>query len=82
MDRKLRNIMKRQLPLLIASLVTGAIAIYYLGFWAGAILNAIVWGASVFLAKLYMARTSRTSDPFKDDRYIMNFVLALIGKNA
>jgi hypothetical protein len=76
----LSNILKRQLPLLAASLVTGAIAMYYLGFWSGAFLNAIVWGAMVFLAKLYVARTSRRSDPFKDDRYIMNFVLALVGK--
>lgn len=64
----------------MASIVTGAIAIYYLGFWPGVFVNGIAWGTAVFLAKLYVARTVRNSDPFRDDRIMMYFVLALIGR--
>ena len=80
MDRALRNILIRQLPIILVSLITGAIAIYYLGFWLGVIVNAIAWGTAVFLAKIYVARTFRNSDPFRDDRYLVYFVLALIGR--
>jgi len=77
----LRNILIRQIPIILASIVTGAIAIYYIGFWPGVILNTISWGIAVFLAKLYIARTYQHSDPFRDDRFLMFFVLALIGRN-
>lgn len=80
LDRRLRNILIRQLPIILVSFVTGAIAIYYLGFWLGVFLNAIAWGTAVFLAKIYVARTFRYSDPFRDDRYLVYFVLALIGR--
>ena len=43
-------------------------------------MNAIAWGTAVFLAKIYVARTFRNSDPFRDDRYLVYFVLALIGR--
>ena len=81
MDRKIRGILMRQVPLFVMSLMTGAIAMYYLGFWLGAILNAVAWGVAVFLAKMYVARTVRNSDPFRDDRYLISFVSALIGRN-
>lgn len=80
MIRTVRNILIRQVPLFLASLVTGAIAIYYLGFWSGVILNGMAWGAAVFLAKLYVAKRYRNSDPFRDDRYLLYFVSALIGR--
>jgi len=81
LDKVLHNILKRQIPIILASIVTGTIACYYFGFWIGVILNSICWGIAVSMAKLYVARTSRHSDPFKDDRYLMYFVLALIGRN-
>jgi hypothetical protein len=65
--------------MILASIVTGAIVIYYLGFWLGVIVNAIAWGTAVFLARLYFTRTSL--DRIRDDRYLMYFVLALIGRN-
>jgi hypothetical protein len=71
---------RRQIPILVSSLITGAILIYFIGFWPGAILNTIVWGALIFLAKIY--RGYRLSaDPFQDDKYMLNFFLALIGRN-
>ena len=77
----IRNILLRQIPIVICSLVTGAILIYYLGFWSGAILNGIAWGAAVFFAKVYVRRVNSNYDPFRDDRYLMYFVLALLGRN-
>ena len=81
MNRFLRNILIRQIPIIAASLITGTIAIYYLGFWTGAILNAVAWGIAVFLAKLYISKAYRGSDPFRDDRFLMYIVLGLIGRN-
>jgi hypothetical protein len=80
MITRLRGILIRQLPIIILSLITGAIAIYYLGFWPGVILNATVWAIAVFFSKLIVARKFRNSDPFRDDRFLMYFVKALIGR--
>jgi uncharacterized membrane protein len=68
----------RQIPMILASVVTGAIVIYYLGFWLGVIVNGIAWGTAVFLARLSFVRNI---DRVRDDRYLMYFVLALIGRN-
>lgn len=81
LDTRLRNILIRQIPVILISVVTGFVAIYYLGFWLGIIINGLAWGAAVFLAKLYISLTIRNSDPFSDDRYLMYFVLALVGRN-
>lgn len=82
MNRFIRNILIRRIPIVAVSLITGGILIYYLGFWTGAILNAMAWGIAVFLAKLFIARTYEGTDPFGDDRFLMYFVLALIGRNG
>jgi hypothetical protein len=81
LNRFIRNILIRQIPIILVSLVSGSILIYYLGFWTGAILNAMAWGIAVFLAKLFIARNYRGTDPFRDDRFLMYFVLGLIGRN-
>jgi hypothetical protein len=81
LDRIIRNILIRQVPLIIASIVSGGILIYYLGFWVGIFVNAFAWGTAVLLAKIYVARNGRNIDSVRDDRYLMYFVLALIGRN-
>lgn len=81
MDRILRNILIRQIPILLCSIVTGAILIFYVGFWLGAIVNAVAWGTAVFMAKIYVRKIKNNSDPFHDDRYLMYFVLGLLGRN-
>ena len=69
------------MPLFLASIVTGGILIYYLGFWIGVFMNATAWGAAVLLAKYYSLRNGRNIDAFRDDRYLRYFILALIGRN-
>jgi hypothetical protein len=70
----------RQLPLILASIVTGSILVYYLGFWLGVFVNGIAWGAAVILAKIYVVRNGRNIDAIRDDRYLLYFVQALIGR--
>ena len=66
--------------MLLCSLVTGLALAYLIGFWPGVILNAIAWAVLVFAIKAYSASKGNI-DPFRDDRYVMNFVLALIGRS-
>lgn len=81
MDKVIRNILIRQLPLILASIVSSSILIYYLGFWIGVFVNTIAWGAAVLLAKIYVGRSGRNMAGFRNDRYLIYFVLGLIGRN-
>jgi hypothetical protein len=80
LDRNVRCILIRQFLLLLCSLVTGLALAYLIGFWPGVILNAIAWGGLIFATKAYSANKGNV-DPFRDDRYVMNFILALIARN-
>ena len=81
MDRLFWGVIKRQIPILVASVITGTILAYYIGFWLGLIINTVAWGTLVFLAKFLAAKAGINSDPFHDDRYLMNFAMALVGRN-
>ena len=80
LDKYLSGLILRQLPLLMASILTGAIFAYWLGFWSGIIVNAIVWGISIFIWKAYVGRRQNVVDKFHDEKFLLNFLLALIGR--
>jgi hypothetical protein len=67
--------------MIIASIITGAIMIYWLGFWPGVIINTVGWGLGVFIARSYLGnRTNRWQDNFRDEKFLLRFILALIGR--
>ena len=76
----MNGLVVRQLPLLLASMVTGALMIYWLGFWAGIIINAICWGMAIVLVKTFVVKRRRGVDNFRDEKFLLNFLLALIGR--
>jgi hypothetical protein len=81
MDKIIRNILIRQIPLILVSIITGSILVYYLGFWAGIFVNSAAWSAAVLAAKIYMTRNGKNMAGIRNDRYLMYFVLGLIGRN-
>lgn len=80
LDRLLWRIARRQIPIIVSSLITGAILMYFIGFWPGAILNAVIWGVLIFLAKAFLGYRL-SADPFADDKFLLSFFLALTGRN-
>jgi hypothetical protein len=81
LDRFLSGLILRQMPLVVASLVTGALLIYWLGFWPGIIVNTIGWGVCVFAVKAHAGKRRKSHvDSFKDEKFLVNFLLALIGR--
>ena len=80
LDKFLSGLILRQLPLFIASILTGANLVYWLGFWSGIILNAIVWGISIFVWRTYVGRRQNAVDKFQDEKFLLNFLLALFGR--
>lgn len=81
LDRFLRGLILRQAPLILASIATGAVLIYFVGFWPGVIINSAAWVLFVFLAKA-RADKQRTNpvDKFRDERFMLNFLLSLFGR--
>jgi hypothetical protein len=80
LDKFLSGLILRQLPFVIASILTGAILIFWLGFWAGIIVNAILWGISIFIWKAFVGNRQNAVDKFQDEKFLLNFLLALIGR--
>ena len=72
MDIILKSIVKRQIPFLIGSTITGVIMTYYYGFLFTIIVNsAIWWGVSYFFNKYYWK-----SKAVDDQKYLLQYALA------
>jgi hypothetical protein len=80
LDKFLSGLILRQLPLLIASILTGAVLVYWLGFWTGILVNAVMWIISVFVWKTFVGRRQNVVDKFQDEKFLLHFFLALIGR--
>ena len=75
MDIVLKSIVKRQIPLLIGSTITGVIMTYYYGFLFSIIVNsAIWWGVSYFVNKYYWKTKA-----VDDQKYLLQYALAKLG---
>jgi hypothetical protein len=80
LDKFLSGLILRQLPLLVASILTGAVLVHWLGFWTGIIVNAVAWVISVFVWKTFVGRRQNAVDKFQDEKFLLHFFLALIGR--
>ena len=77
MDIVLKSIVKRQIPLLIGSTITGVIMTYYYGFLFSIIVNsAIWWGVSYFVNKYYWK-----SKAVDDQKYLLQYALTKFGSS-
>ena len=77
MDIVLKSIVKRQIPLLIGSTITGVIMTYYYGFLFSIIVNsAIWWGVSYFVNKYYWKTKA-----VDDQKYLLQYALAKFGSS-
>jgi hypothetical protein len=60
--------------------LTGAVLVYWLGFWTGILVNAVMWIISVFVWKTFVGRRQNVVDKFQDEKFLLHFLLALIGR--
>jgi hypothetical protein len=81
LDRFFKGVILRQVPLILASIATGALLIYFIGFWSGVVIHSAGWGLIVFLAKARAdLQCSNPTDKFRDERLMLNFLLSLLGR--
>jgi ABC-type transport system involved in Fe-S cluster assembly fused permease/ATPase subunit len=74
LDTILKKIIKRQLPFLIGGTITGAIMTYYYGFLFSIIVNSAIWMLISFIVNKYYYK----STGFKDEKYLVQYGLAMI----
>ncbi|HYF98494.1 MAG TPA: hypothetical protein VD815_00225 [Candidatus Saccharimonadales bacterium] len=76
MDSLLKSVLKRQLPYLIGSTITGTIMTYYYGFSFAVIVNSIIWFViSILFNKFYWNYTG-----FKEEFQIISKYIGRIRK--
>ncbi|MDW0333849.1 MAG: hypothetical protein QN423_12940 [Nitrososphaeraceae archaeon] len=74
MDKVLKAVLKRQMPLLIASTISGLIVTYYSGFLFSIVVNSLKWMVISFIKNKYYYK----STGFKDEKYLLQYGLTKI----
>ena len=73
-DAILKSIIKRQIPFLIDSTITGTIMAYYYGFLFTIIVNSIMWYVISYLVSKYYYKSKGVND----QKYLIQFGLSKI----
>jgi hypothetical protein len=78
MDATLKKIIGRQLPFLVGGIITGIIMTYYYGFLFSIIVNSAIWMLTSFIVNKYYYK----STGFKDEKYLLQYGLAMVNTRA